>query len=99
MSKGFRRRTRKLLTKKGNSGFSDRFLLLSKMKEGDKVVIILNPKYSESMPHRRYHGKVGIIKGKRGNAFKIMVTKGDKKIMLIVPFEHLRPFEVVNKNA
>ena len=90
-SKGFRVKTRKILTKRGSFGFSDKILVLSKTKPGDRVVIYIDPSYHKGMPHRRYHGKVGIIKRRRGKAFEVEVSKGDKKILLIVPPEHLRP--------
>lgn len=92
-SHGYRSRTRKLLTKKRNEGFSDNLLKLNKMRRGEKVVIILNPVYHKGMPHKRYHGKIGIIQGRRGHAFEILVSKGDKNVLLIVPPEHLKPFK------
>jgi len=91
-SHGFRSRTRKLLTKKENEGFSDRFLKLNKLGKGDKVVIKLNPTYHKGMPHKRYHGKVATIVKRRGRAFEVVVSKGRKKVLLIVPPEHLVPF-------
>ncbi len=91
-SHGYRVKTRKLLTKKENRGFSDQFLMLNRLKEGDKVVIIINPSYHKGMPHRRYHGKVATIVGRRGRAFEVKVSKGDKEVLLIVPPEHLRVF-------
>ena len=90
-SKGYRYKTRKLLTKKDNSGFNDRFIKLSKLKAGDRVLIYIDPSYHKGMPHRRYHGKIGVIKGRRGRAFEVETSKGNKKVLLIIPPEHLRP--------
>ena len=90
-SKGYKVKTRKLLRKKGNPGFSDRLLTLENLSKGDKVVIYINPRFQENMPHRRYHGKIGVVKGRRGKSFIVEVSKGDKKVLLIVPPEHLRP--------
>lgn len=90
-SKGFRYKTRKLLTKKDHSGFNDKFIKLLNSKIGDKVLIYIDPSYHKGMPHKRYHGKIGIIKGFRGRAFEIETKKGDKKVLLIIPPEHLRP--------
>ncbi|HIE36743.1 TPA: 50S ribosomal protein L21e, partial [Candidatus Geothermarchaeota archaeon] len=67
-SRGFRVKTRRLLKKKGNHGFSDHFLSINQLKKGDKVVIYINPKHHNGMPHRRYHGKVGSILERRGKA-------------------------------
>jgi large subunit ribosomal protein L21e len=96
MSRGFRRKTRKLLTKKDNSGFSDKLLTLGKLESGDKVVIILNPTFHKGMPHKRYHGHIGTIIKKRGRAYEVEVSKGDKKVLLVVPPEHLKPFQKVS---
>ncbi len=93
-SHGFRSRTRKLLTKKENTGFSDKLLKLYRLGKGDRVVIKLNPTFHKGMPHKRYHGKVATIIKKRGRAFEVIVSKGKKKVLLVVPPEHLQPFEV-----
>ena len=90
-SKGYKVKTRKLLRKKGNYGFSDKLLILEQLSQGDRVIIYINPRFQENMPHRRYHGKIGVIKGRRGRAFEVEVSKGDKKVLLIVPPEHLKP--------
>jgi len=59
-SKGYRVKTRRLLTRKGNPGFSDKLLKLRELKPGDKVLIYIDPRFHKGMPHRRYHGKIGI---------------------------------------
>lgn len=92
-SHGFRNKTRKILTKKENKGFSDQILRLKNLKQGDKVVIMMNPSYHKGMPHKRYHGKIGIVKRRRGRAYEVEVTKGNKEVLLIVPLEHLRVFQ------
>lgn len=93
-SKGFRVKTRKLLRKRGNFGFSDHLLSINQLKKGDKVVIYINPRYQKGMPHRRYHGKIGNVLGRRGRAFIVEVSKGDKLVKLIVPPEHLKIHKV-----
>ena len=89
-SKGFKVKTRKLLRKRGNYGFSDRLLMLEEAKKGDKVVIYIDPRHQDNMPHRRYHGKVGVIVKRRGRAFEVLVSKGEKKVRLVISPEHLR---------
>lgn len=90
-SKGYRHKSRKLLTKREREGFNDKLLKLRRLKIGDRVIIYIDPSYHKGMPHRRYHGKIGIIKGFRGGSFEIEALKGDKKVLLIVTPEHLRP--------
>jgi len=43
------------------------------------------------MPHRRFHGKIGVIKGQRGRSYIIEVKFGDKVKETIVRPEHLKP--------
>jgi len=60
-------------------------------REGDKVSIVIDPSVHKGMPHRRYHGKVGTIIGRRGKAYVIKVNLGDKEKTLIVRPQHIRP--------
>jgi len=91
-SHGYRSRTRKLLKKKtrekGKIGLSK---LLHEDKPGDKVVIKLNPTVHKGMPHRRYHGRVGTIKAKRGRSYVISITQGNAVKTIIARPEHLEP--------
>ncbi|BFH73520.1 50S ribosomal protein L21e [Sulfurisphaera javensis] len=93
-SKGYRTRTRKLLTKdvRERGGVPRLSLLMEEFKEGDYVVIKINPSIHKGMPHRRYHGKVGIVQGKRGKAYIVKVNLGDKEKIIIVRPEHLVRF-------
>lgn len=94
-SKGYRRRTRSLLRKKarekGKVGLSK---ILREYKPGDRVVVKLNPSVHKGMPHRRFHGKIGIIEDKRGQAYVVNVTQGKAVKGIIVRPEHLEPFGV-----
>ena len=58
-SHGTRRKSRSILTKSNKiTGVS---YLLIEYKPGDKVVIDIDPSEHNTMPHRRFQGKVGII--------------------------------------
>lgn len=91
-SKGFRRRTRTLLKKKprtrGKIGLSK---ILREYKPGQKVVVKINPSVHGGMPHRRYHGRIGIIANKKGRAYVVGVTQGKAVKEIIVRPEHLEP--------
>jgi large subunit ribosomal protein L21e len=91
-SKGLRRKMRSLLRKRprerGKLGLSK---LLYEYKQGDKVVIDINPSVHKGMPHRRYQGRVGVIVAKRGRAYKVSVTQGNAVKEIIVRPEHLAP--------
>jgi large subunit ribosomal protein L21e len=89
-SKGYRSRTRKLLSKeirqKGKLGLSK---LLVSHNPGDKVCITINPSIHKGMPHKRYHGRVGTIAAKRGKSYVINVTLGHKMTQIISRPEHI----------
>lgn len=67
--------------------------LLHKYAPGDKVVIKIDSAVHKGMPHRRYHGKIGVVKEKRGGAYVIDVSQGDKIKTIITRPEHLKPHE------
>lgn len=92
-SKGYRARTRKLLKKKPRERGKIKIgRLLCNFNLGDNVVIKIDPSVQKGMPHRRYHGKVGTIVGKRGRSYIVNVTQGDAVKQIIVRPEHLEPF-------
>lgn len=92
-SKGYRARTRSLLRKKPRERGKLRLSkLLYDYEAGSKVVIKIEPSVQKGMPHRRYHGKVGTVIGKRGRSYIVSVTQGDAVKEIIVRPEHLEPF-------
>ena len=93
-AKGYRARTRSLLRKKprerGKIGLSK---VLHEYKPGEKVVIKIDSSVHKGMPHRRYHGRTGVITDKRGRAYVIEVTQGDATKEIIARPEHLKPVQ------
>ncbi len=91
--RGFRHRTRKLLRKnvREKGAVPPLSLLMYEYKPGDRVYIVINPSVMKGMPHRRYHGKVGLISGKRGKSYEVLVRVGGKVKKLYIRPEHLRP--------
>jgi len=93
LSHGYRRKTRALLRKRARErGKSSLSRLLYEYKPGDKVVIDIDPSIHKGMPHRRYHGRVGVVIAKRGRAYEVSVTQGDASKLIIVRPEHIKPF-------
>ncbi|CCC82693.1 50S ribosomal protein L21e [Thermoproteus tenax] len=90
---GYRYKSRKLLSKgpreRGPGGLSR---LMYEYKEGDRVVIDIDPTYITNAPHRRYQGRVGLVVGRQGAAYIVLVEVGSKVKKLVVPPEHLVPF-------
>jgi large subunit ribosomal protein L21e len=89
-SKGYRSRTRTLFRKKtrerGKVGLSR---LLKTYNPGDKVTIMIDSSVHKGMPHRRYHGRVGIVKARRGRSYIIEVAEGRQTRTLIARPEHI----------
>ena len=91
-SKGTWFRSRNILKKSTRKrGMISLSAMLRKYEIGDKVTVILEPSVQRGRPHRRFHGKTGTIKGKRGRAYLIQLKDiGREKIIISRP-EHLRP--------
>ncbi len=88
--KGYQMNTRALFRKdpreRGKTTLSK---ILQSYSEGDKVVIKIDSSVHKGMPHRRYHGRVGVVTAKRGRSYVIHVTQGDATKEIIVRPEHL----------
>jgi large subunit ribosomal protein L21e len=90
-SHGYRARTRSLMSKRVRKrGLSPLGSILSEYPVGQRVDIIINPSFHKGMPHRRYHGRTGVVKGQRGRAILVEVSLGKAKKQLIVRPEHLQ---------
>ncbi|MCD6403487.1 MAG: 50S ribosomal protein L21e [Candidatus Aenigmarchaeota archaeon] len=88
-SAGFRRRTRRVLKKELRHKFKPNDYL-KVFKVGERVAIEPNPSSHKGMPHRRFRGKVGVVVGKRGDAYLIELEDGGKKKTIISNPEHLK---------
>jgi large subunit ribosomal protein L21e len=90
-SHGFRARTRSLMSKKVRErGLSPLSSILSEHLTGQRVDIIINSSFHKGMPHRRYQGRTGVVKGQRGRAVLVEINLGKAKKQLIVRPEHLQ---------
>jgi len=93
-SKGYRSSTRSLFKKKprqkGKIGLSK---LLQPYKVGDRVVIKVEPSLHKGMPHKRFHGRVGVVKQRRGRSYIVTVASGGKEKEVIARPEHLELFK------
>jgi len=88
-SKGSKRKCRSLLTKSNIlRGIS---YLLINYKIGDKVIVSIDPREHNTMPHRRYQGKIGIIKEVGKRIIKVSITVGNKEKLLQTKRDHIKP--------
>jgi len=91
-SKGYRSRTRKLFRKhprdRGKIGLSR---ILRTYEPGQKVTILIESSVHKGMPHRRYHGRVGVIHAKRGKSYIVHIEEGKHMKQIIARPEHITP--------
>ena len=92
-SSGYRASTRYLLKKDqreaGKIGLSR---ILHIYKINDKVSIKIDSAVHKGMPHKRFQGKVGVVKMKRGRSYVVDVYIGNSQKTIIVRPEHLKAF-------
>jgi large subunit ribosomal protein L21e len=87
-SHGTRRKARSILTKRNVvRGIS---YLLYDYKVGDKVVVDIDPREHNTTPHRRFHGKIGVIEEVGRRTLKVSVVIGNKKKILQTKFNHIK---------
>src|SRR5207247_10651880 len=90
-SKGIRNRTRTLLRRNPRDrGKSPLGRILTSYAPGQMVTISINPSIQKGMPHRRYHGRVGMISEKRGRAYVSQVTTGKVPRIIIARLELIK---------
>ncbi len=66
--------------------------LLHDYKAGDKVVVDVDPREHNTMPHRRFQGRVGTVEVVGRRTLRVAVVFGDKKKILQTRFNHIKPF-------
>ena len=88
-SHGFKHKSRSVMTKDAPRGVS---FMLREYHVGDRALVIIDPRQHKSLPHRRYHGKVGIVKNVGRRVVTLDVILGDKTKTLITRLDHIKPF-------
>lgn len=88
VSRGFRAGTRSKLRLRPRDKFTVE-KILKEFKPETRVMIKLDPQSHDGMPHPKYKGKTGIIKGRRGSSYIISVKIGKKEKQVISRPEHL----------
>jgi len=92
-SKGYYTGTRSLLRKQTREkGKPHIGKILQEYTIGSEVLIIMDSSTQKSMPHKRFHGKIGVIKEKRGRGYVISVPQGNSIKEIITRAEHLKPY-------
>jgi len=88
---GFRRKTRHKLRKnfrqKGKLSLTRYY---NEFNVEDKVQLLADPGIQKGMYFPRFHGKRGIVTGKKGNCYQIDIKDGGKAKKLVVHPVHLK---------
>lgn len=88
-SHGTRRKARSILTKDNVvRGIS---YLLHDYKVGDKVIIEVDPREHDTTPHRRFHGRIGVVREVRKRTLKVSVMFGSKEKIIQPRLNHIKP--------
>jgi len=88
-SKGYRHRSRALRKRPRERGKEGLSKILRVRNPGDKVTIKIEPSVHKGMPHKKYHGKVGVVCERRGRSYVVSVQLGRTSKTIIVRPEHL----------
>jgi large subunit ribosomal protein L21e len=93
-SKGYYTGARGLLKKKPRERGKPKLgKLLIEYALGSQVIIKMDSSVQKSLPHKRFHGKIGKILEKRGRGYVVSVSQGDAVKTIIVRSEHLEPYK------
>ncbi|HJS65314.1 MAG TPA: hypothetical protein VJ767_10715 [Nitrososphaeraceae archaeon] len=87
-SHGSRRKSRSVLTK--SSVLRGITYLLINYKIGDKVMINIDPSEHNTMPHRRYQGKIGTVLEVGKRIVRIAIQIGNKEKILQTKRNHIK---------
>jgi large subunit ribosomal protein L21e len=87
-SHGSRRKSRSILTK-SNVLRGITYLLIN-YKIGDKVMINIDPSEHNTMPHRRYQGKIGTVLEVGKRIVRIAIQIGNKEKILQTKRNHIK---------
>ncbi len=90
-SHGFKHKSRSVMTKKAPRGVS---FLLRKYNVGDRALVQIDSSQHKGLPHRRYHGKVGLVTEVGRRHIILDVKLGEKSKTLITRLDHIKPFGV-----
>ena len=90
-SHGFKHKSRSVMTKKGPRGVS---FMLREYTVGDRALVQIDPSQHKGLPHRRYHGKVGLVTEVGRRHVVLDVKLGEKSKTLITRLDHIKPFGV-----
>ena len=59
-------------------------------ENGDRVVLKAEPAYHKGMYYPRFHGRSGVVSGKRGDCYEVIINDKNKVKMIVVHPIHIK---------
>ena len=88
---GIKKRTRYKLQKGlRERGMPNVTSVIQHFDEGQKVHIVMEPSVQKGMPHPRFPGKTGPVRGPRGRAWILEIKHGTATTVVISRPQHLK---------
>ncbi len=88
---GNRRKTRKKFSKSPNEkGKLNIRRFMQNFDKGTKVALNIDPAVSGGQYHPRFHGRVAVVRNKKGWCYEVAIMDGRKEKILIVHPSHLK---------
>ena len=86
-----RRKSRNKMSKRvGQKGKPNITGYMQSFEPGTHVILKADSAYQKGCYHTRFHGRSGVIVGTQGECYKVMITMGkEKKVLLVHPI-HLK---------
>ncbi len=88
---GARRKTRHKLAKSVRQrGKMSIAKYMRSYKEGETVILTAEPSVQKAMYHPRFHGKSGLVVGKRGVCYEVLINDTGLEKMVVVHPVHIK---------
>lgn len=82
-----RHKLKKALNRRGKISLHN---YIQNLTMGDRVLLSADSSIHSGMYASRFHGKIGIIKGKKGNCYSVLIRDAKKEKNIIVHPVHLK---------
>ncbi len=91
-AKGKRAKQRDTMKRRGRTTVNT---MLAELDKGQTVQVNINSRIHAGLPFRRFQGKTGMVKGKRGRSYIVDLKDGNKAKQLVVHPAQLKKLEMV----
>ncbi|HIP74424.1 MAG TPA: 50S ribosomal protein L21e [Euryarchaeota archaeon] len=64
--------------------------MLQSFSIGERVVVDIHPSVQDGRPHPRFNGRVGVVVGRQGEGYKVLIRDGNAEKTLVSLPIHLK---------